>query len=134
MRVGFSAETGQLIYSWDHCVQSLTTILTTEIGEAVQRRDFGAKHPDMIDRPQNLESVLDLYVSVVQAIEPRLSEGRQLGEPGFILTQASIDVATAGEVSLILSGVFFENGHLGDYSNPIPRTLSLPLAEALSGA
>ena len=117
-RVGINADTGEVLVGWPHCAQSIRRILQTELGSRVQRRTFGSDHDNVIDRPQNEEDVIDLYVMVAEALEPRIVEGRQYGEPGFVLMKVLADAATAGQVSLILSGVYFENGHLGDYSSP----------------
>lgn len=132
-RVGLSAETGKLIYGWEHCVQSMRKILTTELGSVPQRRLFGANHPRMIDRPQNDENVIELCAYAAEALEPRVVEGRQYGEPGFVLLRVSIDASVPGKVVALLSGVFFENGHLGDYSNPVEQTLSYDVTYLLAG-
>jgi hypothetical protein len=123
-RVGVNADTGQLLYGWKHCIQSMREILMTEIGERIQRRTFGADHSRMIDRPQNEDTVLDLYSLVAEALEPRIVEGRQYGEPGFVLLRSSLDASEPAKVILLLSGVYFENGHLGDYSNPTEQQIS----------
>lgn len=132
-RVGIDAQTGRCLFGWDHCRQSIVTILTTELGERVQLRGFGSDIPNIIDRPQTAETIIDLYVATAQALEPRIVEGRQLGEPGFVLLRANVDAGTPGIVKLEVSGVFFENGHLGDYSNPVERTAILALKEAEGG-
>lgn len=132
-RVGIDAKTGRCLFGWDHCLQSIITILTTELGERVQLRGFGSDIPNIIDRPQTTESIVDLYVATAQALEPRVVEGRQLGEPGFVLLRANVDAETPGIVRLEVGGVFFENGHLGDYSNPVERTAILALKEIEGG-
>lgn len=125
-RVGIDAKTGRVIYGWAHCVQSMRKILLTEFNERVQRREFGSNLLRLIDRPQNHETVIDIYVATAQALEPRTVEGRQYGEPGFVLLRTYLDASQMGHVTLLLDGVFFENGHLGDYSNPIQKNVSFP--------
>jgi len=120
-RVGLDARTGRLLYSWQHCVQSIRKILSTELNERLQRRGFGSQLAELIDRPQNEETIISFYVATAEALEPRVVEGRQYGEPGFVLLRTSIDVSTPAKITLEMSGVFFENGHLDDYSNPEVR-------------
>lgn len=131
-RVGLNAKTGRLLYGWEHCVQSISKILDTEIGERVQRRLFGSIVPGIIDRPQNEETIIDIYMSVAQALEPRMVEGRQYGEPGFVLLRTSLDARTPGRLTLLMSGVFFENGHRGDYSNPSEREVAYVITDTVA--
>lgn len=132
-RVGLSDRTGAILYGWSHCVQSIGKILTTEIGERTQRRGFGSALQRIIDRPQNQETIMDIYVATATALEPRMVEGRQYGEPGFVLLRTSIDAKTPANVLLLLSGVFFENGHLGDYSNPSQQEIRYAVTPRNSG-
>lgn len=132
-RVGFDANTGGLLFGWDHCKQSIRKILTTEFGSRVQRRKFGSELPRLIDIPQTSENVIRIYVAIAQALEPRIVEGRQYGEPGFVLLRANVNAATPGEVQFNLSGVYFENGHLGDFSRPVEKSVSF-MASDLSDA
>ncbi|MEN5275760.1 hypothetical protein ABE527_02305 [Brucella sp. TWI432] len=132
-RVGIDATTGRCLFGWDHCLQSIITILTTELRERVQLRGFGSNIPNIIDRPQTVETIIDLYVATAQALEPRIVEGRQLGEPGFVFLRGNVDAATPGTVKFQIGGVFFENGHLGDYSNPVERTAIIALNEIEGG-
>lgn len=122
-RVGFDAETGQLLRGWPHCLQSIKKILNTELGSMPQRRGLGSSIPGRIDDPQNEESIIAIYLGAAQALEPRLVEGRQYGEPGFVLLQANLDARTPGHVKFMIGGIYFENGHLGDYSNPTEKTV-----------
>lgn len=128
-RVGLDARTGRLLYGWAHAVQSIAKILTTEVGERLQRRGFGSEIFSLIDRPQNEETIIDFYVATAQALEPRVVEGRQYGEPGFVLLRTSIDASQPGRLSLLLSGVFFEHGHLGDFSNPSERQITYAVTD-----
>lgn len=132
-RVGLDARTGRLLYGWAHCVQSIAEILMTELNERVQRRGFGAALLSLIDRSQNEETFIDFYVSAAQALEPRMVEGRQYGEPGFVLLRTSVDAGEPGRLLLLLSGVFFEHGHLGDYSNPSEREITYAVTDLGEG-
>lgn len=132
-RAGIDAQTGRYLLGWDHCLQSILKILTTEIGERVQLRGFGSLIPRLIDRPQNVETIVDIYMAAAQALEPRVVEGRQHGEPGFVLLRTSLDASQPGRLLLLVSGVFFERGHLGDYSNPSERDVTLVVTEAVGG-
>jgi len=131
-RVGIDARTGKVLIGWPHCVQSIGTILNTELRERAQRRGFGSQLPRRIDRPQNQEAILDIYIDIAEALEPREVEGHQYGEPGFVLLRVSLDASEMGQVTVLLSGVFFENGHLGDYSNPVEAQIAYTIAEAAS--
>jgi len=133
-RVGLNARTGQLLTGWPHCVQSIGKILSTEIGERVQRRDFGSNLLDLLDRPQNQETLVSWYVAVSEALEPRNVDGHELGEPGWVTLVCDLDPSVPGEVKLTLGGVFFENGHLGDYSTPSQREIVYSLTPQLSGS
>lgn len=128
-RVGLNPENGKPIYGWDHCVQCMRKILTTEIGERVQRRLFGVSHERLIDQPQNPDGVMNIYSAVAEALEPRIVEGRQYGEPGFVLLRTSLDAQEPGQITLLLAGVFFENGHLGDYSNPAHQQVAFTIVD-----
>lgn len=131
-RVGVDARTGLVLMGWAHCVQSIKAILNTELRERTQRRGFGSVLPRLIDRPQNQEAILDIYVAVAEALEPREVEGHQYGEPGFVLLRTKLDASEMGKVTVLLSGVFYENGHLGDYSNPTTAQIAYTIAEAAS--
>lgn len=131
-RVGVDARTGRPLYGWDHCVQSIKHILYTAIGKRVQRREFGSNLAEMIDRPQNAESIVDFYVTVAEALQPRTVEGRQYGEPGFVLLSVNLDASEPGVVRFNMAGVYFENGHLGDFSSPQLATIVYSVTEGVS--
>lgn len=132
-RVGLDATTGRPLYGWRHCVQSIGKILTTELGERTLRRGFGSIVYSLIDRPQNEETIISFYVAVAEALQPRMVEGHEHGEPGFILLRASVDAGTPGRLFMLLGGVFFEHGHLGDYSNPTEQEIVYAVTQQLGG-
>jgi phage baseplate assembly protein W len=105
---------GEILTGLDHVIDCVGTILSTEIGSRVQRRDFGSDIPALIDRPQNSETLVDFIMAVAEALEPRRVRGRWYGEPGFRLEWCGIDVATPGTVELMVSGDYLPRGHLGD--------------------
>lgn len=133
-RVGINADTGEVLVGWPHCAQSIRDIFRTELDERVQRRPYGAEMDRVIDRPQNEETVIDLYQMAAEALEPRIVEGHQYGEPGFVLLRAGLDASTPGTVNLLLSGVFFENGHLGDFSIASEQQLLYDITSFVSDA
>jgi hypothetical protein len=132
-RVGIDESTGRLLYGWAHCKQSMRKILFTELKERFQRRGFGSQLPSLIDKPQTLEFVIDIYQATAAALEPRIVEGHQYGEPGFVLLRNNLDASQPGKVTMHLSGVFFEHGHLGDYSNPSEQKVTFIVSEVGSG-
>ena len=126
--VGINRETGKVITGWPRTIQSIYTILSTELGDRVQRRDFGSGVPTLIDRPSNVEAVMDLYVAVAEALEPRLMNGRQYGEPCFALTRIQMKFSPTGETNIILDGIEYPNGHRGDFTPAqASRTIQLPV-------
>lgn len=126
--VGFHRSTGLPLVGWDHVVQSIHTILTTEVGERVLRRPFGARVTELIDKPQNFDTLMDLYMATAEALEPRLHDGFLLGEPRFQLTNLSITPSVGGVVLITATGTYFPRGHLGDFSEQERnRSISLPV-------
>lgn len=125
--VGIDANTGQPLVGWKHVEQSIVKIITTEIGERVQRRDFGSAFPTLLDRPQNEETVLKFYVAIAEALEPRMVRGNIYGEPRFQLQLINIDVTTPGAAQLSLSGDYLPDGHKGKIANATATELRIPI-------
>ena len=69
--------TGEKITSeTEHIKQSIADILLTPIGSRLQRRDYGSRIPELIDRPMNHALLLQLAASAVMALhkwEPRVT-------------------------------------------------------------
>lgn len=73
--IGLNASTGAQITDLDHISQSITKIFGTPIGSRVMRRDFGSLIPDLIDKPLNGKTLMQLMAASAMAIaawEPRV--------------------------------------------------------------
>lgn len=93
---GMSRTTGRTIGFDEHLAQSIHDILSTPKGTRVMRRDYGSNLPDLIDAPMNGETMIDLFAETADALAK--------WEPRFVLRKVEIAEATAGRVSLILTG------------------------------
>lgn len=106
---GASRFTGDELDGWRHLQQSLGDLLTTPIGTRVMRRDYGSRVPDLIDRPQGIDTVLEVTMALGEALEK--------WEPRFRLRIVSIDQAGPdGQFQIYVRGDYYPRGHLGDYS------------------
>ena len=123
--VGVDRNTGGIITGWARTSQSLATLVTTELRSRVERRDLGSNIPNLIDRPQSEEAVIDFYMAIAEAIEPRLVNGHIYGEPCFEVSELSIDMRTPGSPVIGITGVEYPDGHLGDFTKPKQRSLKL---------
>lgn len=68
--IGLSRMTGRAIAinSPDHIQQSIAHILTTPLGSAVMKRDYGSDLPDLVDQPMNGTLRLRIYAATAIAI------------------------------------------------------------------
>lgn len=69
-------ETGMNITRNEHIVQSILDILTTRIGSRIMRRDYGSLLPDLVDKPSNDETMMQMMSATVIALavwEPRIT-------------------------------------------------------------
>lgn len=118
MRAGMDARTGRLLTGWDHCVQSIATILTTRIGTRVMRRAFGSAALDLQDRNATPRRIMEIYAGIAAALKR--------WEPGFRLQSIRLTQAGAdGVFAFEIGGLFFPAGHLGDYSTREARSAVL---------
>jgi phage baseplate assembly protein W len=81
----------------------------------VLRRDFGSDLPDLVDQKMTPRNILAVYAAAAAAIEK--------WEPRFRMKRGQVLNATAsGQLHLVVTGVYFPHGHLGDYSVSEDRT------------
>jgi len=114
-------DTGGVVEGWDSVVQSIQTILATRLNTRVFRRDFGSEVPALVDAPMNDANVLALYVAVAGALEN--------WEPRFELSDVQIEGAADGIITMVLSGVYHPNAHLGDLSTVRDETRAIRIQQ-----
>ena len=99
---GTNATTGKSLSGIDHLRQSITDILTTQIGSRVMRRDYGSRLYQLVDAPLNRTTLLELYAATAEALmtwEPRLS-----------VSQVSAESGDSGSVTLTITGTYLPDG------------------------
>ncbi len=94
--IGMSRDTGLSLDGTRHLTQSVADILSTPLGSRVMRRDYGSELPDLIDRPLNGETLIDVYAATAAALDR--------WEPRLRLTRVSIADAVSGHLTLVLEG------------------------------
>lgn len=65
---GTNAQTGKLLSGLNHVKQSVADILTTPLNTRVMRRDYGSALFDLIDKPLNSETKLDIIAATAEAL------------------------------------------------------------------
>jgi len=65
---GTNANIGKLLGGLSHVKQSVEDILTTPLNTRVMRRDYGSALFDLIDKPLNSETVLDIIAATAEAL------------------------------------------------------------------
>ncbi len=109
MRVGVDRNSGELLTGWDECAQSILMIVTTAIGALVLARDFGSNASALVDRPMAGPAIMDHFVAIAEALRK--------WEPGFRLQKINTQRAGGdGVIVFEVAGLFYPNGHVGDYS------------------
>lgn len=113
---GIDGRTGRPLSGWAHVRQSIRIILTTALLSRVMRRDFGSELFDLVDAKMVQRRVLALYAATAIALrrwEPRFRLTRcwLVTDDGRVVREGP-----TGKISIVLHGVYYPRGHLGDYS------------------
>lgn len=99
---GTNAITGQPLSGIAHLRQSIRDILTTPLGSRVMRPGYGSRLFDLIDKPMNAQTLLQLYAATAQALKRH--------EPRIKVTRVYAETAAPGVVSLVVEGEYLPNG------------------------
>lgn len=111
---------GKSLDGWPHVEQSLGVLLTTPLRSRTMRRALGAGVQRRVDMPISPSTLIDLYADVATAIAKY--------EPRYRVTRMSLPSApTPGAISVLLEGIYFPRGHLGDFSIAQPKSAAVPL-------
>jgi uncharacterized protein len=113
---GFDRRTGRPLDGWAHTQQSLNVLITTDLGERVMRYRLGGRNGSLLDKPGNALTVVDHFIAIQEAIEPREVNGFQYGEPRFDLARIVPRGNESGLFTFELIGLYYPRGHLGDFS------------------
>lgn len=97
---GTNANTGKLLGGLNHVKQSVEDILTTPLNTRVMRRDYGSALFDLIDKPLNGETKLDIIAATAEALAR--------WETRFILERVVLS-QQEGKVILSLFGQYKNN-------------------------
>jgi len=118
MRAGLDRNTGEALTGWAECAQSISCIAQTAIGSLVLNRTFGSNIPALQDRPQNIATIGQYFVAIADALLK--------WEPGFRLTKITpIKLGADGVAAFDIAGIFYPNGHLGDFSAPEGKSVTV---------
>lgn len=74
--IGMNMRTGRALSGLEHIQQSSGVILNTPIGTRIERREFGSLVPELLDRPLNGKTRLQLLAATAIALrtwEPRIT-------------------------------------------------------------
>jgi uncharacterized protein len=108
-RTGMNAASGGFLSGFDHVRQSIATILTTALEERVMRLEFGADLIRQIGRNMGRDVILQIFRRATEAVHRH--------EPEFRVKQIEIKtVERTGGLSLILRGLYYPEGRLGNFS------------------
>lgn len=101
--LGMDRTTGRAVEGFGHLRQSVTDILTTSIGSRPMRRDYGSRLMQLLDRPLNTETRMELSAAAIEALDR--------WEPRLRVRQVTIEgVPAEGQVTLAVRGEYIPEG------------------------
>ncbi|PZU95569.1 MAG: baseplate assembly protein [Chelatococcus sp.] len=111
--VGIDRVTGRVLTDWQHTLQSLSVLFTTNIGSRVMRRLYGSLVPRLLGENLTYPTILRFVTAVIVAVE--------LWEPRFrikrvriVQSENSPETLRKGALRLAMIGEYRPRGHLGD--------------------
>jgi phage baseplate assembly protein W len=111
LSTGINRETGKLLIGFDHVVQSIHVIFTTQLGERVMLRHFGAAGNVLLGRAMTAGNILrffTLFVVAIETWEPRFKVTRVLPR------RQEAETTRLGHMAFVIEGEYRPRGHLGD--------------------
>ncbi|PKB88498.1 baseplate assembly protein [Ewingella americana] len=110
MYLGMSQENGRAVTDVEHIQQSVSDILLTPLGSRLARRDYGSLLFELIDRPQNEVTRLQVMAASYTAIS--------LWEPRITLNAITLETTIDGKLMAEITGT---------RSDGSPAALSVPI-------
>ena len=116
MSVGMDRETGRVITGFDHVLQSIGDIFSTELAERPLREWYGFPGLRLLGEPMNEANILRFFQDLVSALEVIELNGLPR-EPRFKIIQiVPLAAERSGNLSCRLEGEYRPRGHLGDFT------------------
>ena len=132
--VGINRDTLQPLTGFEHVVQSIGVILTTEIGVRLQREWFGCPALRLLGEPLNEPTLLRFFQLCALALTARQINGLA-AEPRFrIIRFVPLSADRGGHFQFRVEGVYVPRGHLGDLTEDGARAVEVGQADAAFNA
>jgi len=121
---GINRQTGQPLSDFDHVVQSVLVIFTTNFGERVMRRDFGSQVPGVLGKNLVPATMMRLFTAMAIAVElwePRL----KIKKFDYPLPENSAHKLRQGQLGIRMTCEYRPRALSGDYTVESTRTVTL---------
>lgn len=99
---GVDATTGKSLEGIAHLRQSVRDILTTPLGSRVMRRTYGSRLFDLVDRPLNAQTLVEIFAATAEAV--------LRWEPRLIVQRVQARTLSAGAIEVDLEAIYVPTG------------------------
>lgn len=99
---GVDATTGKSLEGIAHLRQSVRDILTTPLGSRVMRRTYGSRLFDLVDRPLNAQTLVEIFAATAEAV--------LRWEPRLIVQRVQARTLSAGSIEVDLEAIYVPTG------------------------